>query len=306
MQNARPKILVLCGGSIGDFIFTLPALAALRRRWPSARIELIGYPHIAQLAVAGQLVDRVISIDKSDVARLFSMSATIPHEQAAFFRSFDLIITYLFDPYGTVKENMLNAGARQVIYGSPKVTSRHAVDHFMMPLEELAIYSEKDEHPVLKLAKTDKIERKPLVAIHPGSGSPRKNWPLQNYVTLADMITSRLNMKPVFTSGEADSEIKESLCRMKSGVELVENRPLVDLAHFLASCSGFAGNDTGITHLSAALGIPVVALFGPTDPRTWGPRGPNVRIIQSAEPTTESLAEITVDKVFKALEEQVG
>ena len=69
----------------------------------------------------------------------------------------------------------------------------------------------------------------------------------------------------------------------------------------ISAADGFVGNDSGITHLAAALGIPAIALFGPTDPAVWGPRGENVLVIRSRRPTTESLAEIGVEEVFSAL-----
>ena len=181
-MKTKPRILVLRGGAIGDFILTLPAIRALRRRWPDAHLEIIGYPHIADLALADGFVDCVISLDKAEMARFFSPNPAIPEAQAETIRSFDLIVSYLYDPDETVRRNLLSVGARQVVYRSPKVEQVHAVDHLFKALEELAIYPEGVEYPVLELKADhrgkgrERIARfgRDVVALHPGSGSPRR------------------------------------------------------------------------------------------------------------------------------------
>jgi heptosyltransferase III len=301
----KPRILILRGGSIGDFVFTLPAFTAVRKQWPKAYIELVGYPHIAQLAVAGGLADSVFSLESANVARYFAMGAVLDEKQTEYIRSFDLIISYLYDPIGTLKENLLNAGARQVIYGDPRVLMSHAIDVLMKPLEELAIYPEGGEFS--QLAITDhhrksgksKVERvgERVVALHPGSGSPKKNWPLSRFVELGEKLRKK-GIIPVFTLGEADREIAVELERQKTGITVLPTGSLLELAEFLFACSGYVGNDSGITHLAAALGIPVVAIFGPTEPDIWAPRSPNAKVITSSERTTESLASVSVEQVF--------
>jgi ADP-heptose:LPS heptosyltransferase len=103
---------------------------------------------------------------------------------------------------------------------------------------------------------------------------------------------------PVFTLGEADREIAVELEKQKSGITVLPTGSLIELAEFLSACAGYVGNDSGITHLAAALGIPVVVVFGPTEPDIWAPRGPNARVIKSGGRTTESLASVPVERVF--------
>jgi heptosyltransferase-3 len=304
----KPRILILRGGSIGDFIFTLPAFAAVRKQWPNAYIELVGYPHIAQLAVAGGLADKVISLESANVARYFAIGVVLDKAQTEYIRSFDLIISYLYDPAGTVKENLLCAGARQVIYGDPRVLMTHAIDVLIKPLEELAIYPDGGEFSRLAIAdhhrkngkaKAERVGER-VVALHPGSGSPKKNWPLSCFVELAEKLRKK-GIIPVFTVGEADREIAAELERQKSGITVLPTGSLIELAEFLSACAGYVGNDSGITHLAAALGIPVVVVFGPTEPDIWAPRGPNTKVIKSSERTTESLTSVSVEQVFDEL-----
>ena len=111
------RILVLRGGAIGDFIVTLPALQKLRERWPEAHIELVGYPHIAELARAAGVVNVVASLDKAEIARFFSLGPTFPTTQREYVSSFHFVVSYLHDPDDTVRQNLMAAGARQVLAG---------------------------------------------------------------------------------------------------------------------------------------------------------------------------------------------
>src|SRR5439155_16837646 len=94
----RGKILVIRGGAIGDFILTLPAIAALRRQFPDAHLEVLGYPHIAQLALAGGLVDRVQAIEARGLAGFLARDGELSEDLRDYFSEFDFIIFYLYDP----------------------------------------------------------------------------------------------------------------------------------------------------------------------------------------------------------------
>ena len=306
-ESKQPRFLILRGGAIGDFVVTLPVLQALRERWPGAYIELIGYPHIANLALAGDLVDHVDSLDRADMARFFTPTSTFSEAQAAHVRSFDLVISFLHDPQGFVRDNLLAAGAPQVIYRSPIVPEGHAADHMLKALETLAIY-EAGAHPRLALRASLLDEGRRWLAgnsladrawaIHPGSGSPKKNWPAERFAELAGRIRADAGLRPFFILGEADGAAAETLSKQSPDVPMLRDRTLVEVASVLASCRGYVGNDSGVTHLAAALGIPVVALFGPGDPVHWGPRGPKVRILQA---DGKDLGNLRVEDVLTAI-----
>jgi len=130
----QPRILVLRGGAIGDFLMTLPALQAMREQWPDAHIELVGYPHIAELARTGKTIDASRSLDEAGMARLFSKRPDFEDHQLSYLRSFDMVFSYLHDPCNTVISNIERIGVKKVIQGSPLVTDCHAVDHLLKPL----------------------------------------------------------------------------------------------------------------------------------------------------------------------------
>jgi len=349
-KHDSSRILILRGGALGDFILTLPAIRALRRRWPLATIELIGHPRMADLAVVAGLINRVRSLDASGMAEWFIPHRAWPVCERDDVASFELILSYLGDAAGVVPANLRAAGAKRVIACSPIVVSGHAADHFLRPVMELGgqqrqlYYVAAAVTPRLSTGSTPSPARlqklnfpgiapgipPPLVvdpllpwpealraqgrrrladlgltgdviSLHPGSGSLRKNWPVERFAMLADRVRRSMSARPLFILGEADTAAARELPRLAPTVPVLHNRPLKEVASILAASRGYVGNDSGITHLAAALGLPTVALFGPTDATVWGPRGANVVILQGRAPTSTALAAIEPDAVLQAL-----
>lgn len=310
-MKRRARFLVLRGGAIGDFIMTLPVLQALRAQWPDAYIELIGYPHIANLALAANLVDHVDSLDRAGIARFFTPTPTFSEEQAAHIRSFDIVFSFLHDPDSLVRDNLQAAGAPMVIYASPIVTNGHAADHLIKPLERLAIYA-AGSAPHLDLGETHRIRGREwlqqhhcsarVLAVHPGSGSPRKNWPAPRFVELARKAADA-GCHPLFILGEADGEAAGVVQKLAPELTVLRDATLVEVAGVLSECVGYVGNDSGITQLAAAVGVPVVALFGESDPERWGPRGERVRIVRAPGGKLDALS---VAEVWEALREHLS
>ena len=309
-NHDSPRILILRGGALGDFILTLPAIRALRRHWPLATIELIGHPGMAELAVVAGLINRVRSLDTSGMAQWFIPRRVWPERERNDVASFDLILSYLSDADGVVQTNLRAAGAKRVIACSPIVASGHAADHFLRPVTDLGISTPINDEPLLvwpaSLREQGRHWLKALgladdvISLHPGSGSSRKNWPVEQFALLADCVRRSMSARPLFILSEADAAATRALPRLAPAVPMLINPTLKEVASVLAVSRGYVGNDSGITHLAAALGTPVVALFGPTDAAMWGPRGANVVILRGREPTSEALAAIEPDAVLRA------
>jgi len=121
---------------------------------------------------------------------------------------------------------------------------------------------------------------------------------------LAKKIRNETSFEPIIIGGEADENAIAVMRPLLPDFHIHDNLPLMDVASILSVANGFIGNDSGITHLAAALGIPVVALFGPTDPAIWAPRGKNVTVIKKSA-SSISLAEIGVDDIFYALKKKM-
>src|SRR5262245_29256022 len=171
---SKGKILVIRGGAIGDFILTLPAIAALRQQFPDAHLEVLGYPHIVQLAEAGGLVDGVQAIEARGLAGFFARNGELSEELCDYFSEFTIIISYLYDPDEIFKTNMARCSRAQFIVGPhrPDESARsHATEVFLKPLERLAIF-DANQVPHLSLVVEEAAKHDvPTVALHPGSGS---------------------------------------------------------------------------------------------------------------------------------------
>lgn len=302
----RGKILVIRGGAIGDFILTLPVLAALRQHFPNARLEVLGYPHIAQLAQAGGLADEVRSIEAGPLAGFFAQDGELQAGLRAYFAGFAVIISYLYDPDGIFQANVARCSKAQFIIGPhrPDETAGiHATEVFLKPLERLAIY-EADRVPRLltvrqKAEGRRQKQERPALALHPGSGSERKNWPERKWAELLGVLHRETPWRFLVVGGEAEGTKLARLAGLlpPDRSRLAHGLALGALAEELASCDAFLGHDSGISHLAAALEVPSLILWGPSVEAVWRPPGDNVAVLKAAE----GLAALPVDLVVTHL-----
>jgi heptosyltransferase III len=302
-------ILVIRGGAIGDFILTLPVLAALRGQFADARLEVLGYPHIARLALLGGLSHAVHSIEARPLAGFFARQGDLNPELAAYFARFALIVSYLYDPDAIFRENVGRSSKAQFIAGPhrPDETLKlHATEVFLKPLERLAIF-DADPVPRLNLRTGADLpgpgpgERggDPTLALHPGSGSESKNWPEACWSQLLERLVRETSWHILLVGGEAEGSRLERLadCVPAARLQIARNLPLTELAGRLAFCSAFVGHDSGITHLAAAVGLPGLVLWGPTAEALWRPRSDRMRVLSAPD----GLAGLTVDHVLGEL-----
>ena len=283
MSADKPRILIIRGGAIGDFILTLPAISAVRRQFPQAHLELLGYPHIASLAVAGGLVDRVQPIEARGLAGFFARNGTLEPDLMDYFSEFDLVISYLYDPDEIFKTNVCRCAVGQYLAGPhrPDETAEvHATEVFLRPLERLAIF---DADPVPRLIVNPKsLPPGRWLALHPGSGSEKKNWPEPKWRELLRDLINRTSLNVLLIGGEAEGERLNGLAAIlpPDRFQLARNLSLPELAELLKQCLGFIGHDSGITHLAAAIGLPALVLWADTAEKIWRPVGPQVVLLR--------------------------
>ena len=307
MNSSRGRILVIRGGAIGDFILTLPAIAALRRQFPQAHLEVLGYPHIAQLALAAGLVNRVQSIEAGALAGFFARGGALSEDLADYFSEFDLVLSYLYDPDRIFETNVGRCTTAQFIVGPHRVrepTELHAARVYLQPLERLAIF---DADPIPRLSLTPRpasLNPQPsalnLLAIHPGSGSERKNWPETKWAELLEHLISSTTAGLLLVGGEAEGERLQRLAAtlLPARAQVAQSLPLAELAHRLAACRAFIGHDSGISHLAAAVGLPGLVLWGDTAEETWRPPSEKVTVLRHSA----GLARLPVAEVVEQLQ----
>lgn len=279
------RILVLRGGALGDFIVTIPALRLLREGWPQARLELAGNRSAAELGRLSGLLDEVHSQHDARWAQLYSPAPLTP-EFASWLADFDLVVSYWPDAEGVLASHF-PADAGQRFCSAPAMpASAPAARHYCEALRPLGLAQMPTD---FRSRIPFEMPRSEQIALHPGSGSPRKNWPPHRWRELC----ARLPSRPLIVGGEAD---EAALAALRDHGSLFVHRPLAELARTLAQSRLFIGHDSGVSHVAAAVGTPCVLLFGPTDPAMWAPPGDHVRIVRRAT----DLSAISVDDVIAA------
>jgi len=306
LNQFQGKILVIRGGAIGDFILTLPAIAALRRQFPAAHLEILGYPHIAQLAMAGGLVNRVQSIEARALAGFFARHGQLAEDLADYFSEFDLIVSYLYDPDHIFQTNIGLCTGAQFIVGPhrPDESRRlHATKVYLQPLERLAIF-DADPIPRLPIAPrasplASRSSPPGTLALHPGSGSDRKNWPEANWADLLQHLINFTGYSLLLVGGEAEGERLQRLAAAlpPTRFRVAQSLPLAELAGLLATCQAFIGHDSGISHLAAAVGLPGLVLWADTAEEIWRPPSSSVVVLRHSA----GLERLPVEKVLQQL-----
>ncbi|MEY2564690.1 MAG: heptosyltransferase [Verrucomicrobiota bacterium] len=300
------RLLVIRGGAIGDFVLTLPAIKLLRDNFPRAHLEILGYPHIIALAKSRNYADAIRSIESGSLSSFFAKGSELPAKLLEYFGSFDFVLSYLFDPDGIFETNVRRCGIENFLAGPAKLSGHeHAARQLARPLEKLGLRLEDHGARIYPNDDDRAFARDFLgapgdgfIAIHPGSGSEAKNWPIEKWQALSEHLFAT-DRKVVVISGEADGErvrILEAAWKEKSFLH-ARNLALPRLAAVLEE-STFLGHDSGISHIAAAVGARCVLLFGPTDPAVWAPANENATVIRGPK---GNLAMLTPDDVIAAI-----
>ena len=263
MGARNSNVLIVHTGAIGDFILTFPALSRLREE---SRVTLAGNPDRLGLAKIGGLADYVYSLEAIDFQSVFD------HPSQTFLdfaNGFDRAIVCMSDEGGEIDAafQKTSVSTVDIFPGLPPVTwTRHASEYY---LEQIGLSVERSAEWTIEGVG------EPLdVVIHQGSGSPKKNRPLEYYLRLADKL-EREGRTVTWLLGPV--ELEQLDFRPKNA--LIEP-DLSQLARRLVGTKQFIGNDSGMAHLAAALGIPTTVYFVSTDPKVWAPLGEHVEIIQ--------------------------
>ena len=279
------KILVLRGGALGDFIVTLPALGLLRHRWPQARIEFAGNATAAAIGQTERVIDVVHSQHEARWAALYG-GEKLPAEFARWLTDFDLVLSYWPDPEGELARRFPLRNQQTFLSAAAVPTEAPAAAHYCAPLRALGCATADYFFPL----KNVDAPIRDRIAIHPGSGSPRKNWPRERWTALCEWLHEKFSAELRIVVGEAEADAASVFA--KHGRVLV-NLPLPKLASELAGCSLFLGHDSGVSHLAAACGLSCVLLFGPTDPAMWAPPSSRVSVLRRGpEMNSISLADV--------------
>ncbi len=293
-------------GGLGDVLLAVPAMARLRTRFPKHRLVLCAEDQSARLLLACRIIDEWTSVQGRACTDLFGGRDSATDQVQAWLEECDLAIGWMGDLDGMVSETLKIVGVREVIVRSPFSVTIHAThqrDRFLEVIDEAPSDDEGDvlltmTEPLLHLGRAC-LEAaglsigQSLAVIHPGSGSAHKCVAPELLASVVGTLQIS-GANPVILEGPADREPVERLLRSCVNPPIVlKGLDLLNLAGVLAQARLFVGQDSGVTHMAGLMGVRTVALFGPTDPARWAPRGAHVTVVQGAPCLCQSWGDVS-------------
>jgi heptosyltransferase-3 len=325
--------LILQPGAIGDCILTLPLAAFMKDSLLLGGIDILGHSEYVGIFPGRTCVDGIRSIDSMDLHQLFVKTHKFELKDRDplinVFADYAWIVTFLGEPNSSFEKNLIYTAncshSAEVITLSTKPSKdfsghisefyiRQFIDHSSLSVESFNIQKNRF---LVEATKADKRAGKELlretgidpddklVVIQPGSGGKRKCWHIDNFLAVTEELISK-NNEVVFLLGPAERD-RYNNTTMKNITSL--SRCLTDLSLLqvleLLSCADvFIGNDSGIAHLAAGLGVKTFTVFGPTNPDVYKPLGPDVNIFTAGAATFAKKPSSRIQlKLLKALSE---
>jgi hypothetical protein len=303
-------MLILRLAQIGDSLITFPIIRALREKYPDPNVTYVGNSAVLPIAQDWGLAEEVyaqgrLEYDKPMTEERIRSSAWLPLLQQS-----DLVVYWLLyqDIDGHAGKDMLAAGARKVIIvdGFPQVD---LAKHWMETMAIATGFPDlKAEHvaPFTSMKQASEFCMfDPPIAIHPGCSDGDRRWPAASFAAIINRLL-RLQQPVLLLAGPDDAEQlqivrKHLLPAPKPGLlTILQNAPIVEVSRRIKQCKCYLGNDSGMTHLAALLGVPTIALFLPDFAVTMHPLGPSVEIIQA-----RNLERLGVDRVLDSMRKHV-
>lgn len=314
----RKKAFIHHDGALGDVLLSLPCISVVRDN--SDFVHMVGPPDATEVLRETGFVQEASSAGSALFASLYALEM----EQGVmdFLKQFDHAVVFTRGGDSPLAANIRKMIPHtKIIITIPPGGLRSHVAQFR--LKQLTFAGKSDDLqpkltiPSLRREKSKEFlvrcfgteGRGPLMAFHPGSGGKKKCWPLNNYFKLVEKLLNRQACRILFLTGPAEEPgVADDILGFAHGhrgVVHVRNEPLITVAGLLDACDLYVGNDSGITHLAAAVGGKVIALFGPTDPLLWKPLGAEVQVI-SAGISEDCLAWVSEDEVYASLTSFLG
>ena len=285
--NRPRKILFVHLGALGDFLLALPAVVAYQKLENRPEIHICAGGDIRRLALAGGKFQGEVDPEGEGFQRLFIPGAALPENLARILSRFDLVITTSSNP--DLIGNLRRFVPMVLAPGKPETSPRrHLHDEYLGTLllpgmkPEISLIDNSFSLPEAMVSGGRELLKSgaqgSALIIHPGSGGTIKCWPQSYFLDLAARALE-MGLSPFFLLGPVEKENPDFAKLPGAGFPILSDLTLVETAAVLANAKIYVGNDSGITHLAAAMGRPVIAIFGPSDPGRFGPRGRSVKIM---------------------------
>lgn len=317
--GVRVPTCLIHAGAIGDFILALRVVASLRHHvqittpGASVRVEVLGNAATASLAVGRGGVDAAASQDVVKLHAMFAEHGPVDASCAEYFARFNIIVNMYASEDSTFTRRLRQTTRAEIVTidVKPRSQTQHVTDGWLDHLRQagmavsiappsLSFTNEEREQGRRRLNQLTETCEAPIVLIHPGSSGRDKCWPIERFIAVAEDMTGR-GIRAAWMLGPVELEQYDSkvMTRLSSAAPVLSECDLVSAATAIASADAYLGNDSGMTHIAAAVGTPTVAVFGPTDPIVWRPLGDRATVVAGDRPG--SFDGVTVDRVCHAL-----
>ncbi|MHC4693785.1 MAG: glycosyltransferase family 9 protein [Planctomycetota bacterium] len=327
MARLAQRGVILQAGAIGDCILTLPLAEFMKDSLQLGGIDIIGHAEYIGFLPGRTCVDSVRSMEAMNLHRMFvkakSFDLTDGDPLINAFSDYAWIVTFLGEPYSDFEQNLIFTAncshSAEVITLSmkpPEDYPNHLTDYYRQQfLEECSLSSEPrqiersaclikaTEADVNKgrdlLAEIQIVSSEKLLVIQPGSGGLHKCWHLDNFLAVAEELRSK-GIDVVFLLGPAEQErlSEATINEINPVAKCLMDLSLTQVVELLSCSNAFLGNDSGISHLAAGMGVRTLVVFGPTNPAVYEPVGPAVTVF-------EGRGEAFADKPSKSLQQKI-
>jgi ADP-heptose:LPS heptosyltransferase len=279
---AAQRTLVIFPGALGDFLCFLPTLQFLSQNREVDLLARSEYDDLAPPTV------KVGSLERYEIRRLFVCGSAREERLRDFFSSYSSVFSWMGSGQRTfVQElDLLSRGRARVFPFQPERRRLHQSEYYLRGVDDQAVLEAGKLEIALKPEAMAWSERywqqhfpkgERVMMLAPGSGAREKNWPAASFYAVADWWR-QTGGAVVVILGPVEEE-KEDYTALCQGAIVARNLRLGKLAALLARSALYLGNDSGVSHLAAALGVITVVLFGPSNVYRWGPRGKDVTVV---------------------------
>jgi heptosyltransferase III len=278
---SNKNLLTIHQGALGDVVTSFTSLLLLRETY--SKIDLVCRQSVGQMAKYLKVIDQSFSLEASVFSCFFgNKDADINDSLTRFFEHYDDIVLFSFSRI--LAENIKKISGKRVFHipSRPEPFKIMQVGHYLITrMIDSKLLKEKAENNFLDVYQDfrDPDFRKKKIFVHPGSGSLLKNWPLRYFIKLEKMLSAD-GFEPTFILGPVEDGLEEIILRNGvSNKKILQLFDLVKLVDNLKTGGAFIGNDSGVSHLAAFIGLPTLVIFGPTHPLRWRPMGKKVETI---------------------------
>ncbi|GAC1349545.1 MAG: hypothetical protein NVSMB27_23700 [Ktedonobacteraceae bacterium] len=297
------RVVILRFAPIGDSLISFPILRALREKYANIHITFVGHPALLPLAQHWGLADEVYDQSQFQWNELDSEEGISSSKWLNLFQQSDLVIYLMRYSPDQLEQNLLAAGAREVIVPHGPASHNPSIHWAEYLAEPIGLHDVIAQWiPPITPGEKEFCLYNPPIAIHPGCSDGHRRWPAASFAAVINRLL-RLRHPVLLLAGPMDTEQLQNVRRHLSTplqpgmLTILKNAPLVELAQRIKQCKCYLGNDSGITHLAALLGVPTIAIFLPHFVVPMHPIGPAVEVIQE-----ERIKHLSVERVFESVQ----